>query len=155
MGYVENLRKLVGTMPLILVGAVVIILDEENKVLLQERTSPFKVWGLPGGLMELGESTEDTAKREVFEETGLEVEEITLLNIFSGEKYFTKIPNGDEFYSVTVVYYTNKFSGEVILNEDEGTELKFFSLDKLPDKMVRSHREFIEVLKEKMQNGIK
>lgn len=150
MGYIENLRKLVGTIPLILVGAVVIILDSENKVLLQERTSPYKVWGLPGGLMELGESTEDTAKREVFEETGLKVENMKLLNIFSGDKYFTKIPNGDEFYSVTAVYYTSHFSGSIILNKDEGTELKFFFLDELPDKMVRSHREFIEVLKERM-----
>lgn len=44
MGYIEELRQKVGKMPLILVGAVVII-DDNNKVLLQERTHPHKVWG--------------------------------------------------------------------------------------------------------------
>ncbi|WP_347342956.1 NUDIX domain-containing protein [Lysinibacillus pakistanensis] len=63
------LRQYVGHQPIILPGSAVIILNNANEVLLQKRYEGG--WGLPGGLMELGESLEDTAKREVFEETGL------------------------------------------------------------------------------------
>ena len=55
VGYVEELRKIVGHRPLILVGAVVLIINENGYVLLQ-RTEPYGKWGLPGGLMELSES---------------------------------------------------------------------------------------------------
>ena len=67
MGYVEELRKIVGHRPLILVGAVVLVINENRYVLLQQRTEPYGKWGLPGGLMELSESPEETAFREVYE----------------------------------------------------------------------------------------
>src|SRR5699024_2262717 len=79
MGYIEDLRKIVGHRPLILVGSVVIIIDEQGKLLLQQRTFPNGVWGIPGGLMELGESTEDVARREIFEETGLHIGQLHLI----------------------------------------------------------------------------
>jgi hypothetical protein len=89
MNYVKELRELVGTRPLILPGAVVIILNKQNEVLLQHRSDSG--WGLPGGLMELGESLEETARREVKEETGLTVGELELMGIFSGNNYFIKL----------------------------------------------------------------
>ncbi len=54
MGYIEDIRKLVGHRPLILVGAVVVMVDEHGRILLQQRKFPKGSWGLPGGLMELG-----------------------------------------------------------------------------------------------------
>lgn len=50
MGYIKNLRKLVGTKPLIMVGACVILINDVNKILLQLRTDN-NCWGLPGGSM--------------------------------------------------------------------------------------------------------
>jgi len=152
MNYVEDLRKLVGHMPLILLGSAVIIIDKDKNILLQKRkTTHYGVWGLPGGLMELGESTEDTARREVFEETGLTVGKLNLIDIFSGPEYFLKLDNGDEFYSVTTAYYTQEVSGNINMDETEGLELKFINIDKLPENMVRSHRKFIEVFREKFK----
>ncbi|MEK4668761.1 NUDIX hydrolase [Niallia sp. FSL R7-0271] len=144
MEYIKELRQKVGKMPLILVGAVVIMEDADKRVLLQERTHPHKVWGLPGGLMELAESTEETAKREVWEETGLQVEELKLLNIYSGKEYFTVAANGDPFYSVTAAYYTRKYSGQMKVNKEEAFQLQFFDLEKLPANMVGSHRRFLQ-----------
>ncbi|MCP8967026.1 NUDIX hydrolase [Ectobacillus ponti] len=143
MGYIEELRQLVGTHPLILVGAVVVLLDEQERVLLQQRTEPAGKWGLPGGLMEFGESTEETAKREVYEETGFQVEDLRLIGIFSGKNYVTKLANGDVFQSVTAAYYTRNYSGRMAADRLEGTALQFFPLDALPDYMVGSHRKMI------------
>lgn len=144
MGYVENLRKIVGHTTLILVGSVVIIINNENKILLQKRKSPYILWGLPGGLMELSESTEDTARREVFEETGLTVGELKLIDVFSGPEYFIKLPNKDEFYAVTTAYYTKDFKGNITIDNEESLDLKFIDLCNLPGEMVKSHRKIIE-----------
>lgn len=55
-----NLRKKVGTEPLIMVGACVLIINERKQLLLQLRNDN-KCWGLAGGSMELGENLEDVA----------------------------------------------------------------------------------------------
>lgn len=144
MNYVEDLRKLVGHRPLILVGAVTIILNDKNKILLQKRKSTsYGMWGLPGGLMELGESTEDTARREVLEETGLIVGKLNLIDVFSGADNFVKVPNGDEFYSVTVAYYTNEAIGNIVVDQSESLGLSFVNINKLPENIVKSHKKMI------------
>ncbi|MDR6879640.1 NUDIX hydrolase [Bacillus sp. 3255] len=144
MGYVEDLRKIVGHIPLILVGAVVIITNDENKILLQKRMHhPVGRYGLPGGLMELGESTVETAQREVYEETGLQVSNLKLIDVFSGRENFIKAPNGDEFYVAVTAYWTKQFSGNLKINDAESMSLEFIDIEKLPENMPRSHREII------------
>ncbi|RLL43692.1 NUDIX domain-containing protein [Oceanobacillus piezotolerans] len=140
MGYIEDLRKLVGHRPVILPGAVAIILDEKGRILLQQRTHPKGAWGIPGGLMELGESTEEVAKREVYEETGLIMDHLQLLNVYSGPQYFSVAANGDEYYSVSICYYTNEFSGEIRMDSSESMELQFFYPEDMPDNIVKTHR---------------
>ncbi|HLA24624.1 MAG TPA: NUDIX domain-containing protein [bacterium] len=68
MGYVGDLRLLVGTRPLILVGAAVIVRDKRGAILLQRRVDNNK-WSLPGGALEPGETLAEAARREVLEET--------------------------------------------------------------------------------------
>lgn len=149
MGYVEELREVVGHRPLILVGAVVVIVDERGRVLLEERRYPKGKWGLPGGLMELGESTEDVARREVLEETGLAVNKLQLINVYSGPNHFAVAENGDEFYTVTVAYFSNEYEGELKVNESESFSFEFFTPTEFPDWMVGSHRVVVEEFLEK------
>lgn len=144
MGYVEELRKLVGHRPLIFVGAVVVITDEAGRLLLQERKFPEGTWGLPGGLMELGESTEETARREVLEETGLEVNNLQLINVYSGPEHFVTAENGDQFYVVTVAYSSGSYSGNLTVDRSESVNFKFFTPNNLPGKIVGSHHVMIE-----------
>ncbi|MBW8349599.1 NUDIX hydrolase [Bacillus sp. IITD106] len=144
MGYVQELRKVIGKRPVILVGSVVIVINDENKVLLQQRSYPYGVWGLPGGLMELTESTEDCARREVLEETGLIIGKLELVSVSSGPQNFVRAENGDEFYVVTIVYVTKDISGGSLrVDGDESLNLEYFDLSNLPDDMVGSHRKAI------------
>lgn len=144
MGYVENLRKIVGHIPLILVGAVVIIANEQNQILLQKRRHhPIGSYGIPGGLMELGESTVETARREVYEETGLTIGNLNLIDVFSGKENYIKAPNDDEFYVVVTAYWTKEFTGQLSINDSESMSLEFIDIDNLPDNIPRSHKEIL------------
>ncbi len=77
MGHVEELRHMVGHRPLVMPGAAVLALDGGGRLLLQRRTDSG-LWCLPGGMMEPGGSIEETARRELREETGLEAERLDL-----------------------------------------------------------------------------
>lgn len=144
--YYKYLREYVGTQPLILPGAVVIIRNKADEVLLQKR--PEGKWGLPGGLMNLGESFEQVAAREVYEEVGLHVRNLQLMNVYSGEKYYMKASNEDEFYCVTAVFLTDEVEGVLQLDPAESLEGKYFKDTELPEPMVGSHRMFIEASRE-------
>ncbi|TMU88340.1 NUDIX hydrolase [Bacillus sp. BHET2] len=148
MGYIEELREIVGNRPLILVGAVVMVLNEKNEVLLQQRRFPHGAWGLPGGLMELAESTEETARREVEEETSLQLGKLHLLNVYSGADQYVQAENGDEFYVVTTAYYTYEFEGFLKADPSESIQLAFFPLEGLPEIMVRSHHQMLRDYKD-------
>lgn len=142
MEYYKELRKYVGHRPLILPGSVVLIVNEENEILLQQRRDGG--WGLPGGLMELGESFEDVARREVFEETGLLLNDLTFLGVFSGPEYYLKVANGDELYSVTAVYLSRSVSGSLNIDESESVSMKYFHLLQLPKELTSGNRGYIE-----------
>lgn len=153
MGYVEDLRSLVGHRPLILVGSVVIVLDDKGRILLQKRKYPYGSWGLPGGLMELGESTEDTARREVKEETDLDIGKLELIDVSSGPGNFVIAENGDEFYVVTVSYYTHEVTGTLKIDDDESIDFRFIGIDKLPENIVKSHKTIIDKYLDMIKKG--
>lgn len=142
MEYYQEVRQYVDHRPLILPGAVVIIQNEFSEILLQERKPGL--FGFPGGLMDLGESLEETASREVLEETGLCVSDLELCQVFSGPDYYFKIDNGDEFYSVTVVYHTKTFTGTLQVNEEETLSLGFFPIDNLPTQLLATNKNFLK-----------
>jgi len=133
MGYIMDLRKYVGKKPIFMPAAGAAIINENKEILLQRRTDN-KCWGIPGGSMELGETFEETAVREVKEETGLNVSRLELFNIFSGEDLHYIYPNGDEVYITTAVFLCNDYSGDLIRDEEESLELKFFKWNDLPNE---------------------
>lgn len=83
--YILDLRKTVGHRPLLQVGASVIVVDSEGRILLQKRRDNG-LWGYAGGSVELDEEVEKAAMRELFEETGLVVNELELFGVFFGKK---------------------------------------------------------------------
>jgi len=134
MGYVMNLRKMVGSRPLIMVGACVIIVNNKNEILLQLRQDN-NCWGLAGGSMEIGETLEQVAKRELLEETGLIANNLTLLNIYSGQDFYYKYPHGDEVYNVIAAYICRDYHGLLKKEKNEVKDLKFFDTVTLPSNI--------------------
>lgn len=133
-GYILDLRKIVGHRPLIQVGASIIVEDEQGRVLLQLR-SDNHCWSYCGGSMEVDERAEDTAKRELFEETGLTAEKLELFGVFSGPEYHYIYPNGDEVSNVDIVFLCRAYSGTLKRQEEEVEELRFFPADALPENL--------------------
>jgi len=144
-----DLRKIVGTRPLIMTGACVLLI--RNGALLLEKRTDNGLWGLPGGSLEPGESMEQVAIRELYEETGLQAKNLVLMNIFSGEDLYYKYPHGDEVYNVVAAYICNEFDGNIKKDNHEVVEIKFFNVNDIPDNINPPDKpaiqEFLERIK--------
>lgn len=148
-----NLRALVGHIPLISCVAGVIIFNE-GKVLLQRRGDDGN-WCIPGGGMDLGETVEETAQREVLEETGIIIDEMKLFHVYSGEEQHHVYPNGDEVYFVNVVFISSKFHGELRVDGVESTELKFFAMNDLPVDLSATNKPIFADLHKRMSTPLR
>ena len=121
--------------PLITVDAVI---ERDEKILLIKRKNePFEgVWALPGGFVEYGESTEDAVKREVKEETNLELSIKSLLGVYSKQG---RDPRGH----VISICYTGSAKGY----EKGGTDAAdaaFFTTDEIKRlKIAFDHRDIL------------
>lgn len=144
MGYIEEMRGKIGHMRVLLPGCNAIIVNKDGQVLMQQRTYPRGRWGLPGGLMELGESAEDAARREVLEETGLRLGKLELFGVYSGPGYRCRAENGDEFDVVLIAYTARDFEGRAAVMDDESLSLEWFGLDCLPENMSGQHRRILD-----------
>ncbi|MDQ8734993.1 NUDIX hydrolase [Paenibacillus sp. LHD-38] len=134
MGYIMELRKWIGKSPIIMAGACVLLSDDKNRLLLQRRTDNG-LWGLPGGSLEPGESLQEVAKRELFEETGLIANSLKLFDVFSGNELYYKYPHGDEVYNVVTAYVCNDYIGTLENDMDEVIELRFFDFKEIPSEI--------------------
>lgn len=146
MNYTQYLRRMVGTAPVIVVTSDVGVFNSSGELLLQRRARDG-TWGLIGGFTELGETVEETARREVLEETGLTVGRLELFDVFSPAEFLT-FANGDQIQLVTVAYVTDDVSGS-IQRSAEGLELRYCSLTELPEPLFAPALPMLEAIKER------
>ena len=132
MSYIMDLRKFVGHATLLQCAGSVIIENERGEILLGRRTDNH-MWGYAGGSIELGETVEDCARRELREEMGLEAEEMEFLCVNSGPEAHYVYPNGDEVDNVEIVYVCRKWRGDIRPQADEIEALRCFPIDALPE----------------------
>jgi len=146
MDYILQLRQFIGHRPILMVGAAILLVDGDNRLLMMKRSDSGR-WGLPGGSTEPGELVEDAAKRETVEEANLVVGEMSLFGVFSGPELYYKYPNGDEVYNVTIVYLSRDWSGEIKLNH-EHTEWRWFAANETPEDVSPPIKPVIEQFKQ-------
>lgn len=127
-----------------MVGAGVVLFNEVGELLMQRRADGG-AWGFIGGYMELGETAEETARREVFEETGLVVGKLELFGIFSSDGLWT-YPSGDQVQIITVMFLTDSVTG-FLKPDAEGLELRYFGLESLPEPLFVPALPMLETIK--------
>jgi 8-oxo-dGTP diphosphatase len=142
------LKRLYPDQPLVGVGALIIC---TGKMLLEKRgNEPGKgKWSIPGGLVELGENTEQTVIREVREETGLEVEKPELIDVVDqvslGE-------NGKVKYHFIIIDYFVELRGGELKAASDAAELQWVKLDEVENHdLTITFRIFFQRNKQKLQ----
>ena len=85
--------------------------------------------------MELAESFEETARREVREETGLVVGALEVFCLNSGKGTLYQYPNGDIVYMACVIFRTQDFSGTLNAQKEETQALRWFLAHSLPERI--------------------
>ena len=118
---------------MISIGATAVIV-QDNKVLLVKRED-FEVWALPGGGVDEGESLAETAVREAYEETGLEVEITHLIGLYS------EIGSWSDWHLAS--FAARIIGGSLKPQVGEVLDLQFFPLDELPEDMFWWHKQHL------------
>ncbi len=100
--YFPILRAHVGHAPVILPGAMAVIRNEAGEVLTARRVDDGLL-DVPGGFADLGETTTAAIIREVYEETGLTVQPVRVMGVYS-EGMESDYPNGDQIHGVGIAF---------------------------------------------------
>ncbi|MGA1869743.1 MAG: NUDIX domain-containing protein [bacterium] len=129
--YLTLIRQQIGHHKIPLLFASACVLDEMGRVLWQHRTD-FNRWGLPGGILELEESLPECVAREVYEESGLEVEPKELVGVYSSPDFDVFYPNNDRVHQVTACFTCHVVGGNLRIDNDETLNLEWFPQDTPP-----------------------
>lgn len=114
-------------------AASAIVTDGEGRILLHRRSDNL-LWSLPGGTMELGESIKETVKREVLEETGLLVEPISVVGIYTNPCHLIAYDDGEVRQEFSICFACKTIGGTLKASE-ESLDIRYFAkaeLETLP-----------------------
>ena len=126
-----RLRIIRTTQEKFTVSAAAVITDEEGKVLLLNHLlRPFSGWGLPGGFVNAGEQPEEAIRREIREETGMEINNVTMFRVRTIRRHIE-------------ILFTAEPSGEATVQSREILGLGWFGIDDLPEALPRSQKNVI------------
>ncbi len=112
-----------------------VIIRTDQGIVLVNRKFPPLGWAIPGGFVDVGETVEAAAIREAYEETGLKVQNLTLLGVYSEPK------RDPRFHTVSVVYTATAIG--VPVGGDDAAEAVAYPDDQLPELIVFDHKQII------------
>lgn len=121
---------------------IVAIREKEGRrelLLIQRKNEPYmNCWALPGGFLDMGETLEQAAERELKEETGLEINSLRQLGAFS------KVDRDPRTRVISVAYFAELTSGQTAIAADDAQDVGWFDLEKLPE-LGFDHDEMIKL----------
>ena len=128
--------------PAVTADCIVITKEAEPKVLLIQRgDEPYKgCWAFPGGFMEIDETTEQCAIRELEEETGLKVDEVHQIGAFS------KVDRDPRGRTITVAYLAFVEAPVEVKGQDDAANAEWFPLSALPT-LAFDHADIMKAVK--------
>lgn len=104
-------------------SVAVFIFDDKNKILLLDHIfRPFYRWGIPGGFLERGENPAEAVRREIAEETNLELEKLKLYKVRAVGRHLE-------------ILFTAEASGELKLQAGEINDADWFDIEAMPEQM--------------------
>jgi len=107
-------------------------------LLIERGVAPFKnKWALPGGFVNLDETLETACKRELYEETGLELEK---MNQF---KAFDEIDRDPRHRTISVVFWEVVNERQIVKGSDDADNAKWFPVDDLPE-LAFDHQKIVK-----------
>ncbi len=117
------------------VPTVDIIIEVADRIVLIKRKNPPLGWALPGGFVDYGESFETAARREAFEETGLQITDLRQFHTYSA-------PDRDSrLHTVTTVYIAS--ADKAPQAGDDAARAELFARENLPD-LAFDHAKILE-----------
>ena len=131
------------------VGCGAFILNENNELLLQQRKKSPEAgyWSIPGGRLEMFETFEEAVKREIKEEVGVDIQVIDELGICD------HIIKSEQKHWVSPSFLCKIIKGKpTIMEPDEHADLKWFSLEELPENITITTQNAIKNYKKYKKN---
>ena len=114
-------------------AASVVVVDDDGRILLHRRTDN-DMWALPGGVMEIGETIAGCATREVREETGLDVDIVAIVGLYTDPGHVFAYDDGEVRQEFSVCFRA-RVAGGSLAHSEESHEVGFFepaAIDDLP-----------------------
>ncbi|MGD9930365.1 MAG: NUDIX domain-containing protein [Mangrovibacterium sp.] len=123
--------------PALTVDAIVLKEESHELLLIQRGIEPFMgKWALPGGFVEMDELLVDACKRELQEETGLEISELTQF------KTADKVDRDPRGRTISVLFYGYVPENAIVEGGDDAANAKWFPMGQLPE-LAFDHAELI------------
>ncbi|HDY88800.1 MAG TPA: NUDIX domain-containing protein [bacterium] len=123
-------------------AACQVVLNERKVLLTLRAFDPQKgMWCLPGGFIEWGECPEDGAKRELYEETGITAQELSLIGVYDSI-------TGTKRHVLLIAYLILNWDGEPAAGDD-ADEVRWFGIKEIPQLAFKVHQQVLDDLLKK------
>ncbi|OED36029.1 hypothetical protein AB833_28835 [Chromatiales bacterium (ex Bugula neritina AB1)] len=126
-------------------GTVAVVLDQDRTSVLLHYRDDAPMWSLPGGPPDFGESFAGGTIRETREETGLNIEVVRLIGVYSDPKlWIFGYLDGNRAHAFAAAFECNVVSGTLAPNMKDSLAVKWFPTGSLPDNLLPMHPKVIE-----------
>lgn len=120
--------------------------DDGRFLALRRADAPMAgEWDMPGGFVEAGEYPDDSVRREILEETGLEVEDLEVIGAWTGQYG----PGGK--WTVDIAYRCTRSAGTFAMSAEK-TEAQWVPIEEFPEPAFNSERLALQVLRARAAN---